>query len=100
MEIIIMKSGAYRELMEKLDAIDKYIRAKRVRKPVTDDLWLDNDAVCTYLKVSRRTLQRYRASGTIAYPMIGHKTYYKGSEVQRMLEKRHTKRESEPSSEE
>jgi len=96
-----MKSGTYRELMGRLAAIEEYIRTPKPQQfPTTDDLWLDNAAVCAYLKVSRRTLQRYRSNGTIAYSMIGHKAYYRGSEVKRMLEKCHTKRGPEPSSEE
>ncbi len=82
-----MKSGAYRELMDRLAAIEEYIRTERERQSVAEELWLDNEAVCAFLKVSRRTLQRYRSSGTIAYSMIGRKTYYKISEVRRLLER-------------
>jgi hypothetical protein len=93
MEIIVMKSGAYRELMDKIDTIEQFVRAKRVQKPVGDDIWLDNDAVCAWLKISRRTLQRYRSTGTLAYSLIGHKTYYKAAEIKRLLEKRRVRRD-------
>jgi hypothetical protein len=102
MEIIVMKSGTYRKLMDRLVAIEEYIRTQRpqiVPVSVTEELWFDNAAVCAYLKISRRTLQRYRSDGTLAYSMIGHKAYYKASEIKRLLEKRHVKR-GEVSSEE
>jgi hypothetical protein len=96
MEIIIMKSGTCRELMGRLAAIEEYVSAQRPqapRMPTTEELWLDNATVCAYLKISRRTLQRYRSNGTIVYSMIGHKAYYKISEVKRLLEM-HVKRGS------
>jgi hypothetical protein len=98
MEIIVMKSGTCRKLMERLAAIEEYIRADKPQilpTPVKDELWFDNEAVCAYLKVSLRTLQRYRSDGTLAYSMVGHKSYYKASEIKRLLEKRSVKRDNE-----
>lgn len=43
--------------------------------------WLDNQDVCQLLNISLRTLQSYRDRGTLAYSMIGHKCYYKASDV-------------------
>ena len=37
---------------------------------------LDNQDLCLLLKVSKRTLQRYRASGNLPFKRIGQKTYY------------------------
>ncbi len=93
MDLIVMKSGAYRTLMEKIDAIEQYVRTERARKPAGDDIWLDNDAVCAWLKISRRTLQRYRSTGTLAYSLIGHKTYYKAVEINRLLEQKRVRRD-------
>ena len=41
-----------------------------------NDKILDNQDLAFLLKVSTRTLQRYRSSGKLPYFMIGHKTYY------------------------
>lgn len=43
--------------------------------------WLDNQDVCQLLNISLRTLQSYRDRGILAYSMIGHKCYYKASDV-------------------
>ena len=42
---------------------------------------LDNQDLAFLLKVSYRTLQRYRTSGKLPYFMIGHKTYYRTEDV-------------------
>ena len=53
----------------------------------TDKIWdpsdkiLDNQDLAFLLKVSFRTLQRYRASGKLPYFMISHKTYYRAADI-------------------
>jgi hypothetical protein len=88
MELIIMKSGAFRALMDKIESIEKHIRRMEPEKPPLQEIWLDNEAVCAYLKISKRTLQRYRSNGIIAYSLIGRKTYYTISEIKRLLEEK------------
>jgi hypothetical protein len=46
-----------------------------------NDKLLDNQDLAFLLKVSYRTLQRYRTSKKLPYFMIGHKTYYRTSDV-------------------
>lgn len=46
-----------------------------------DEKLLDNQDLAFLLKVSYRTLQRYRTSKKLPYFMIGHKTYYRTSDV-------------------
>jgi len=47
--------------------------------------WLDNEAVCKRLGISKRTLQSYRDTGKIPFSMIGHKCYYKESDITELL---------------
>ena len=49
---------------------------------------VDSYEVCTFLKISEKTLQRLRGSGTIAYSNIRGRYFYKVSEIRRMLEER------------
>lgn len=88
MEIIFMKSGSFRSLMDKIEAIEKHICQPEPEKPPLQEIWLDNETVCAYLKISRRTLQRYRSNGVIAYSLVGRKTYYTISEIKRLLEEK------------
>ena len=89
MEIIIMKSGSFQAIMDKIEAIEKHICHSHTesKKPPLQEIWLDNEAVCAYLKISQSTLQRYRSSGELPFQMIYHKTYYKESDVIRFIEK-------------
>ena len=41
----------------------------------------DNQDLCLLLQVSKRSLQRYRSNGVLAYHLLWHKTYYKESDV-------------------
>ena len=46
---------------------------------------LDNQDLCQLLQASKRSLQRYRSSGTLRYQMLWHKIYYKESDVEDFL---------------
>lgn len=49
-------------------------------KHMTERL-LDNQNVCLLLKISKRTLQRYRSGGILPYKVLGHKIYYTEKDV-------------------
>ena len=51
-----------------------------------NDKILDNQDLAFLLKVSPRTLQRYRSSGKLPYFMIGHKTYYRASDIRAFVQ--------------
>ena len=62
MEIITFESKAYKELDNKITAIANYIfNHLDANKPDEDEIWVDSYEVCTFLKISDRTLQRLRA---------------------------------------
>ncbi|MDR2919920.1 MAG: helix-turn-helix domain-containing protein [Tannerella sp.] len=50
-----------------------------------DEKLLDNQDLAFLLKVSYRTLQRYRTSGKLPYFMIAHKTYYRTVDVRNFV---------------
>jgi len=56
-----------------------------------NEKWLDNEAVCKLLKISRRSLQSYRDNGTILFSQIGHKCYYKTSDIEQFINKQQIK---------
>ena len=51
------------------------------------EVYLTSEEVCSLLRLSTRTLQDYRDSGTIAYCKIGGKILYRQSDIQAMLER-------------
>ncbi|WP_195375308.1 MULTISPECIES: helix-turn-helix domain-containing protein [Parabacteroides] len=50
-----------------------------------DEKLLDNQDLAFLLKVSYRTLQRYRSSKKLPFFMVGHKTYYRTSDVREFV---------------
>ena len=48
--------------------------------------WLHNGDVCRLLNISKHTLQYYRDTGVLPFAQIGHKCYYKREDVERLLE--------------
>lgn len=53
---------------------------------INDEVLLDNQDLCLLLKVSKRTLQRFRSSGKLPYKRIGKKTYYLESDVHKFIQ--------------
>ena len=89
MEIITFESKAYKELDTPLPAITAAIFHHMEAESINEDeIWVDSYEVCTFLKISEKTLQRLRVAGTIAYSNIRGRYFYKISEVKRMLEER------------
>lgn len=56
---------------------------------------MDSYEVCTFLKISSRTLQRLRAEGAVSFSLIRGKTFYRISEIQRLLKENIIRRSEE-----
>jgi len=86
MDVITIESNAFKELEAKINSIAKFVNEQQ---PFTtensDETWVDNYDVCSFLKISERTLQRLRSKGAISYSVISGKSYYTITEVKRML---------------
>ena len=96
MEIITFESKAYKELDNKITAIANFIFNQLDESRTSEDeIWVDSYEVCTFLKISDRTLQRLRAAVMISYSDIKGHYFYKIKEVKRMLEERLIKRDKE-----
>lgn len=86
MEVITIDSQAYKELVAKINAIAKFvIDHQDDDKMNPDEMWVDSYDVCTFLKISERTLQRLRSKRQISYSIISGKSYYTIAEIKRML---------------
>lgn len=96
MEIITFESKAYKDLDNKITAIADYIfNHTEAESTNEDEIWVDSYEVCTFLKISDRTLQRLRAAGTITYSNIKGHYFYKIGEIKRLLEERLIKRDKD-----
>ena len=96
MEIITFESKAYKELDNKITTIANFIFNRLdENKTNEDEIWVDSYEVCTFLKISDRTLQRLRAAGTVTYSNIKGHYFYKIGEIKRLLEERLIKRDKD-----
>ncbi len=64
------------------DKIERLIKSKHL---IDGEDILDNQDVLQVLKISCRTLQRFRTSGDLPYFKMNGKTYYKLSDVNRFI---------------
>ena len=85
MEVITIESQAFKSLMSKVDTIFDYVISQQNIQD-EEDSWVDSYEVCTFLKISDRTLHRLRSANKINYSRIRGKNYYKISEIKRMME--------------
>jgi hypothetical protein len=89
MEVITLESQAFKDLVTKINSIAKFVVSQQTTDEKNpDDDWVDSYEVCTFLKISERTLQRLRSSGTISYSVLSGKSYYTIGEIKRMLDEK------------
>ena len=64
MNVIMIESAAFQELVGHIEKIAEHIRKYEDRQPVQpQERWLTSKEVTTLLGISLRTLQRYRDEG-------------------------------------
>lgn len=73
-------------IMERFNILGEDIKEVQNQKSSIDgEELLDNQDVLQILKISGRSLQRYRSSGRLAYYTISGKLYYKRSDVHQFI---------------
>lgn len=88
MEVITLESQTFKDLMDKVNTIAKFVVNYQPKELNEEETWVDSYEVCTFLKISERTLQRLRTNGQISYSTISGKTYYTIAEIKRILNER------------
>lgn len=83
MEIDRMEFLAWMErIMKRLDILGEYFDTSKLhRQALEGEELLDNQDIRLMLKISTRSLQRYRSAGRLPYYTISGKIYYKLSDV-------------------
>lgn len=73
-------------IMDRFDIISENVREIRNNKNSIDgEELLDNQDLLQMLKISIRSLQRYRSEGKLQYYTISGKLYYKLSDVHQFI---------------
>lgn len=91
----MLESEVYKEIIERLKRIERYVLETNQASEDFDKMWVDSYAVCQYLQISERTLQRLRSKGEIAYSVLGGKIYYTLGAIKHALESRTINRSEE-----
>ena len=74
------------KIMERFDILMEVVGSKKQLSTAIDgEELLDNQDVLQILKISSRSLQRYRSSGRLPYYTISGKLYYKLSDVEQFI---------------
>lgn len=87
MNIDRMEFMAWTErIMERFDILTQLVNtAKNQHAHIDGEELLDNQDILQMLKISSRSLQRYRSLGRLPYYTISGKIYYKLSDVHQFI---------------
>lgn len=87
MNIDKMEFVAWMErIMDRLDILGNHIDyLQKKRNSIDGEELLDNQDLLQMLKISNRSLQRYRSIGKLPYYTISGKLYYKLSDVHQFI---------------
>lgn len=73
-------------IMGRFDLMDEHINdMQKQRSSIDGEELLDNQDLLQMLKISNRSLQRYRSIGKLSYYTISGKIYYKLSDVHQFI---------------
>lgn len=73
-------------IMDRFDILKEHINdVQKNRNNIDGEELLDNQDLLQMLKISSRSLQRYRSSGKLPYYTISGKIYYKLSDVHQFI---------------
>jgi hypothetical protein len=91
MEIVAIEKKTFEQMMQSFESFVNQVK-NLCGNDRNNEKWLNNTEVCSLLQISQRTLQSYRDNGTLAYSQIGHKCYYKTSDIEQFINKQHVKK--------
>jgi hypothetical protein len=84
--------GFYNPIDEKLEQIedrldDMLLMLKDKQRTNPEQVFFDNQEFLQVMNISKRTAQYWRDSGQIGFCQIGHKIYYRLSDILNLLDK-------------
>lgn len=73
-------------IMDRFDLLSESVREiKKNKNAIDGEELLDNQDLLQMLKISNRSLQRYRSEGKLLYYTISGKLYYKLSDIHQFI---------------
>ncbi|PZP49482.1 MAG: DNA-binding protein [Pseudopedobacter saltans] len=78
--------GWMQRIMDRFDLLKDHLDdARKTQNSIDGEELLDNQDLLQMLKISNRSLQRYRSDGKLPYYTISGKLYYKLSDVHQFI---------------
>jgi len=90
MEVITISTKAFQAIIDRIDQISHKLDTQNPQ-PVLNEVWIDIQEACFLLKISKRTLQKYRSEGMLPYSQINGKIYFKAKDIENHLENNYKK---------
>lgn len=84
MEAIILTKDQFQQIQKQLEEIKASLSEKQKN---TKHIFVDNQEFIQIMNISKRTAQSWRDDGIITFSQIGHKIYYRMSDIEVLLEK-------------
>lgn len=84
MNIVAIEGKTFEQIKQRFEDFTKQVKMF-CRDGQENEKWLSNNDVCEILQISKRTLQSYRDSGLLPYSQIGHKCYYRVSDMEQLI---------------
>lgn len=87
-ELINNSNESVMRVVANIDKLTKQAEAffSNYRPPMKDERYLTDKQLSERLHISRRTLQEWRTTGKIGYIIIGGKTIYRESDIEKLLQ--------------
>lgn len=91
-DIIVLDSKSFENLLKLVEGL--HAKCDAILAGHSSTGVLDGREVCKALKITPRTLQRYRDSGVIEFTQIGRKVLYPSKSIEKFMSEHHIKRRS------
>ena len=92
MEIVVIEKKTFEQMVQAFQNFASQIK-NLCGNNRENGQWLSNGEVCGLLGISQRTLQTYRDNRILPYSRIGHKCYYKISDIENLVSQSKNKKE-------
>ena len=86
MEFRVIESEAIEMVVDSInELVDAVCSEVNSIKEKQDKEWVDTSELASILGISIKTIQNYKRRGLIGYSSLSHKSYFKVSEVMKIL---------------
>jgi len=92
MKIVAIERKTFEQMIQSFEGFVGQVR-NLCGNDRNNEKWLDKEVVCKLMQISKRSLQSYRDNGIIPFSQIGHKCYYKASDIEQFINKQQIKTE-------